>query len=183
MAPSYDSLHREALYFYIRKYIVNDMNRGKSLLTVNEKMVLHLRRYDRYFDDFIVPSEVSQNGIAGALGTSQNHISKAAKKLLALDAITSRLARVEGEPRRKKVYFLTSKGFQIAEEIRYKLSKKHLFIRDRDGMLKEILFKDLDYYLQGNGSGLELILKAGREGILDLERRKKQMYGSKHKDF
>jgi DNA-binding MarR family transcriptional regulator len=148
------------------------MNRGKSLLTVNEKMVLHLRRYDRYYDDFIVPPEVSQNGIAGALGTSQNHISKAAKKLMALDAITSRLARVEGEPRRKKVYFLTSKGFEIAEDIRYKLSKKHLFIRDRDGMLKKILFKDLDYYLRGNGSssGLELILRASREGILDLQR-------------
>ena len=148
------------------------MNRGKSLLTVNEKMVLHLRRYDRYYDDFIVPPEVSQNGIAGALGTSQNHISKAAKKLMALKAITSRLARVEGEPRRKKVYFLTSKGFEIAEEIRSKLTKKVLLIRDRDGMLKKILFKDLDYYLQGSGSGLEFILKASREGILDLQRDK-----------
>lgn len=148
------------------------MNRGKSLLTVNEKMVLHLRRYDRYYDDFIVPPEVSQNGIAGALGTSQNHISKAAKKLMALKAITSRLARVEGEPRRKKVYFLTSKGFEIAEEIRSKLTKKVLLIRDRDGMLKKILFKDLDYYLQGSGSGLEFILKASREGILDLQREK-----------
>lgn len=149
------------------------MNRGKCLLTVNEKMVLHLRRFDRYFDDFIVPPEVSQNGIAGALGTSQNHISKAAKKLLTLEAITSRLARVDGEPRRKKVYFLTTKGFQVAEEIRFKLSKKHLFIRDRSGMLKEILFKDLDHYLQGTGTGLDVILKASREGILDLQRKNK----------
>ncbi len=146
------------------------MNRGKSLLTVNEKMVLHLRRYDRYYDDFIVPPEVSQNGIAGALGTSQNHISKAAKKLLALNAITSRLARVDGEPRRKKVYFLTSKGFEIAHDIQTKLTQKVLLIRDRNGMLKKILFRDLDHYLKGHGSGLELILKAGREGILDLKR-------------
>ena len=150
------------------------MNRGKSLLTVNEKMVLHLRRYDRYYDDFIVPPEVSQNGIAGALGTSQNHISKAAKKLLALQAITSRLARVEGEPRRKKVYFLTSKGFEIADDIRFKFTKKVLLIRDRDGMLQKILFKDLDHHLQrhGHGSGLDIILKASREGILDLQREK-----------
>jgi DNA-binding MarR family transcriptional regulator len=146
------------------------MNRGKSLLTVNEKMVLHLKRYDRYYDDFIVPPEVSQNGIAGALGTSQNHISKAAKKLLAVKAITSRLARVDGEPRRKKVYFLTSKGFEIAQDIQSKLTQKVLVIRDRHGMLQKILFKDLDHFLQGQGSGLELILKAGREGILDLKR-------------
>lgn len=150
------------------------MNRGKSLLTVNEKMVLHLRRYDRYYDDFIVPPEVSQNGIAGALGTSQNHISKAAKKLMALDAITSRLARVEGEPRRKKVYFLTTKGFEIAEEIRNKIGKKHVFIRDREGMLKEILVKDLDYHLKGSGSVLDIILQASREGVLDLQRRKEK---------
>jgi DNA-binding MarR family transcriptional regulator len=150
------------------------MNRGKSLLTVNEKMVLHLKRYDRYYDDFIVPPEVSQNGIAGALGTSQNHISKAAKKLLALQAITSRLARVDGEPRRKKVYFLTTKGFEIAQEIQSKLTTKVLLIRDRDGMLKQVLFKDIDQYLQGHGSGLEFILKAGREGILDLKREQRR---------
>jgi DNA-binding MarR family transcriptional regulator len=146
------------------------MNRGKSLLTVNEKMVLHLRRYDRYYDDFIVPPEVSQNGIAGALGTSQNHISKAAKKLLAMKAISSRLARVEGEPRRKKVYFLTTRGFELAQEIHTKLTTKVLIIRDRNGMLKKVLFKDLDQHLQGMGTGLELILKAGREGILDVQR-------------
>ena len=129
--------------------------------------------------------ELVENRISGCFqssrGTSQNHISKAAKKLMALDAITSRLARVEGEPRRKKVYFLTTKGFEIAEDIRFKLSKKHLFIRDRDGMLKKILFKDLDYYLKGNGSGLDIILRASREGILDIKREREQK--NKMKDF
>jgi len=76
---------------------------------------------------------------------------------------------VEGEPRRKKVYFLTTKGFEIAQEIQSKLTKKVLVIRDRNGMLKKILFKDLDQLL-GTGSGLELVLKAGREGILDIRR-------------
>lgn len=52
-----------------------------SGLTVGERIILYVGRYQKHKDSFDVPFDVSQDGIAGSLGISRAHAAIELKKL------------------------------------------------------------------------------------------------------
>lgn len=60
----------------------------------------------------------TQAGIAQALGTQQNVISKVVNRLEAAGVISSQTRHVRGQSRRMKVYVLTARGEMVARELR-----------------------------------------------------------------
>lgn len=89
-----------------------------SALTVGERIVLHLAQYSRLQDDFDVPIDVSQDGIAAALRISRAHAAIELKKLKESEEVRERLAHIRRGKTKRKVYFLTPRGESRAGNVR-----------------------------------------------------------------
>ena len=100
-------------------------------LTVNEKILIHLSDFISFRDEFNVPLDVTQDGIAEALGIRLNHVPRAVKSLLATGKISERTASVSGIKRRRKTYFLTESG--LADALRLKDGLKKIKISKKPG--------------------------------------------------
>ena len=85
--------------------------------TVEEWILVHLLRFTRFAGEFEVPWGMTQYGIAEAVGTGQDHVSRAVRRLVQKGHITEAKSRVEGVSERRKVYFLTNDGRVAAEEL------------------------------------------------------------------
>ncbi len=87
-------------------------------LTVQDKIIIHLAAYMRYAEEFECPEEVSQAGIAGAIGKSRAHTTLELKALRDAELISERVSHVRGAKSKRKVYNLTASGIQLAQNLR-----------------------------------------------------------------
>lgn len=87
-------------------------------LTIAERIILYLSNYSKFQEDYDVPPDVSQDGIASALRISRAHAAIELKKLKESEEVSERLAHIRRGKTRRKVYFLTVKGEERAREIR-----------------------------------------------------------------
>jgi tetratricopeptide (TPR) repeat protein len=87
-------------------------------ITVGERIVLHLSAFSRHQDDFDVPFDVSQDGIASAVRISRAHAAIELKKLRESGDVFERLAHIRRGKTRRKVYFLSPNGEQRAKDVR-----------------------------------------------------------------
>ncbi len=85
----------------------------KRLLVTRDRIILHLMRYtSREIQDYTAPVELTQEGIADAVGIGRNNLPREIKKLIEEKSIASKKVRVSGFRNRKSVYFLTPKGIR-----------------------------------------------------------------------
>lgn len=104
-------------------------------LTVPEKVLVHLYTYRKYVDRYDYPMEMTQQGIAQAVGISVTHIPRNLKKLMEEGLVKMKKGHVTGKKKRVAVYFLTPSGIaeatKLIEEIcntEIKIGKEYLKI-------------------------------------------------------
>lgn len=114
-----------SVYLYIW---ISDKPHMPASLTVAERIVLHLSQYSRFQDEYDVPMEVSQDGIASAIRISRAHAAIELKKLKETSEVIERLAHVRKGKTKRKVYFLTPKGEERAQKIREFAEKEGIAI-------------------------------------------------------
>lgn len=86
-------------------------------LSVNDRVLLHLSRYatDVLLEEY--PAELTQAGIALAVGISRTHVPRAVKGLIKEGLAAEQPARVKGHERRMSVYLVTTEGLRRTEEL------------------------------------------------------------------
>lgn len=100
-----------------------------SPLTVGERILLHLRLFSKYQDDYDVPFDVSQDGIASALRISRAHAAIELKKLKEGGDVSERLAHIRKGKTRRKVYFLSPMGEEKGRRIREFAEKEGIDVK------------------------------------------------------
>ncbi len=63
--------------------------------------------------DFVAPPELTQDGIAAALGITRPHASLVLKKLVSDGFVEARILHIRGGRRRRTAYILSPSGFQV----------------------------------------------------------------------
>ena len=107
------------------------MAKSKGLkVTAGERVLLHLRRYNRYRNAKGIPPDVTQEGISQAAGVRITHVPRTIKKLKKEGFLEDRKDHVAGRSRRLKVYFLTDEGMAHAKTILDRLMAEEIEIRD-----------------------------------------------------
>ncbi|MEE9223332.1 MAG: helix-turn-helix domain-containing protein [Thermoplasmata archaeon] len=136
--------------------------------TANVRALIHLLNHTREGRKAKFPHEITQVGIAEVLRTRRSHVSITLSSLKKKGYVENRLGRVENERRRRKVYFLTFKGYLRAKELseRY-LRKKIEFVQN--GILMKARIKDLDSLLGEDHSLAEVLSCIDEDGVLDLK--------------
>lgn len=82
-------------------------------LTLPEKVLLHVYRYRHIVEttEFMIPPEMTQNGISEAIGISRSHVSIIVGRLVDDGRLICRKGHVKGNDNSlRKVYFITARG-------------------------------------------------------------------------
>ena len=124
-------------------------------------------QYLRYYDQWEVPFDVTQEGIAGSIGIARCNVSRAMKKLIEKGSIEEKIAHVKGAERRRKVYFLTQTGHTEAAQINNYLSNYSVQFRDSTGQIKELKLAQVREEMEKKPKLLEIIKYISSDGIVD----------------
>ncbi len=136
-------------------------------LTVNERIMLHLRSYYAAKKELEAPQAVTQKGIADAIGIRVTHVPRSVKKLEEEGLIYEGVMHIKGLDKRRKAYFLTEKGMYHANDIKRNLEDRNVAFRDSNGKVKEVKFSDIEDMTGIKLGLLDLVKLKDREGILD----------------
>ena len=135
-------------------------------LTVNERILLHLRRYYTVQKEGEAPQAVTQKGIADAIDIRVTHVPRSVKKLEEDGLIYESVMHIKGLDKRRKAYFLTEKGMFSANELKRSLGGRKVTFRDTEGNVKETNIADIEETTGLKLPLLELIGLMDRESIL-----------------
>jgi len=85
---------------------------------VRDRILLHLMDYGQFRETLEVPFEMSQSGIASALGVDRSQVTKALKELKRRDLVEERVTYATGAARRCKVYSPAMPGEVYADKLK-----------------------------------------------------------------
>lgn len=102
-------------------------------ITVGERVLVHLSSFSRYADAYEYPGDVTQDGIAEALGISRAHAALELKRLKDSGKIEERVAHVAKARTRRKVYVLAPSGLEIARRMREHANARRVVVLEGDG--------------------------------------------------
>jgi DNA-binding MarR family transcriptional regulator len=136
--------------------------------TANVRALVHLLDHIRERRKAKFPHEITQVGIAETLRTRRSHVSITLSSLKERGYVKNRLGRVENEKRRRKVYFLTFKGYLRALELKERYLRKRIEVV-QNGHAREVRIADLNGLLGERYSLAEILSCIDDDGVLDLE--------------
>jgi DNA-binding MarR family transcriptional regulator len=93
----------------------------RGMLRTSQRVVLHLAGQPRLTYGEVAPVELTQAGMARALGVAQPALARVLGRLIDGDALLEMRTHVRGAPRRLKVYQLTVLGEAIARDLRQRV--------------------------------------------------------------
>ena len=100
---------------------------------VQERILLHLRDFVDHADKVEVPFALSQMGIANAVSIARSNVPRAIAGMREQGHLIERQAHVSGVSRKRKAYFLTEEGANIADGIWTKVSAQIIRLIHPDG--------------------------------------------------
>ena len=136
-------------------------------LTVNERILLHLRRYYTAKKEVEAPKTVTQKGIADAIDIRVTHVPRSVKKLDDEGLIYESVMHIEGLDKRRKAYFLTEKGMYQANEIKRTLEERMVPFKDQNGKVNEIKIGEIGEMTGIKLDILDLVRLVDKEGVLN----------------
>ncbi|MEE9182725.1 MAG: AAA family ATPase, partial [candidate division NC10 bacterium] len=135
-------------------------------LTVKERILLHLFDYNRFAEEYEAPVEVTQSGIAKAVGIRVQHVTQYAKPLMEEGQIEERTRHIQQMPRRRKTYFLTEKGRHHVASQRGALLQEDIPFRRMGGEVQLLPLSQV-YLEERRGTRLvELLAEANATGYV-----------------
>ncbi len=156
--------------------------------TTEERMLLHLMRYQRYRDEKVAPYAIIQQGIAEALDIRRDYVAVVFQRIRKKDPemIEEKIMHVIGLSRKRKVYFLTAYGYQKAKELRERIEKERIKVRLGEEEL-EIRLQDIGKYIDHGDPLLSALNMLDEDGIIDLstahEERKEDVFAGRENEM
>ena len=85
---------------------------------LSRSVLIHVGAQGRLGSDEVAPPGLTQAGMAQALGVGQNSLTNVLRRLVAAGVLTQDVRHVRGQPRRLRVYRLTTRGEALYQDVR-----------------------------------------------------------------
>ncbi|MGA1848063.1 MAG: hypothetical protein ACMUHB_01860 [Thermoplasmatota archaeon] len=112
-------------------------------VTVENRILLLLLEHIEEIDRYSVPELLSQGGMSKKLSLRQNNLSRELQGLLDKGLLTSRTSHINGLQRKRRAYFLTPKGIDLAKDLVSQMGSSLVVVRDLDGEIREWTLSEL----------------------------------------
>ena len=104
-----------------------------KLATISDRILLHLIEFKSYSDEIDGPLELTQIGIANAVGVERKNISRAIRPHIVDGYIEFHSAHIPGIRLKRVIYYLTSLGYKKALNTKKALEDFIIEFIDLDG--------------------------------------------------
>jgi hypothetical protein len=148
------------------EWIIQMIGGNKIKLTVNERILLHLRRYYGAKKQVEAPQAVTQKGIADGIDIRVTHVPRSVKKLDEEGMLYESVMHIKGLDKRRKAYFLSEKGMFYANEIKRNIEERRVPYKDENGKVNDVKIENLDEITGIKVDILDLVRLIDREGVL-----------------
>ena len=116
------------------EFIRKDNVKLKRLVTLRSRILIHLGQYTGIRDRYTMPFNITQEGLAQTLWTTQPIISKELQRLKGDELIYDIRSHIVNQKRKKKTYHLTSEGIMEYERLMENLRRCEIEMVDFDGI-------------------------------------------------
>jgi tetratricopeptide (TPR) repeat protein len=135
---------------------------------VQERILLHLLDYSDYKSSVEVPFSLSQMGIANAVAIARSNVPRAIAGLKDQGLLIERQAHVKGVSRKRKAYFLTDSGMNVAEETWNELRSFPLRCILEDGQISNTNLGEINTILPFSMRSVDIIRYLDENCVLDV---------------
>jgi tetratricopeptide (TPR) repeat protein len=135
---------------------------------VQERILLHLLDYSDYKNSVEVPFSLSQMGIANAVAIARSNVPRAIAGLKDQGLLIERQAHVKGVSRKRKTYFLTDSGMNVAEETWNELRNFPLRCILKDGNISNTNLGEINTILPFSMRSVDIIRYLDENCVLDV---------------
>ena len=135
---------------------------------VQERILLHLSDFSDFMSSVEVPFALSQMGIANAVAIARSNVPRAISGLKDQGLLVERQAHVQGVSRKRKAYFLTDPGMNLAEETWKRLREFPLRAILPDGNAIASTLGEIQDKLPFNMRPVDVIRYLDDNGVLDV---------------
>ena len=135
---------------------------------VQERILLHLLDYSDYKNSVEVPFSLSQMGIANAVAIARSNVPRAIAGLKDQGLLIERQAHVKGVSRKRKAYFLTDSGMNVAEETWNELRNFPLRCILEDGNISNTNLGEINTILPFSMRSVDIIRYLDENCVLDV---------------
>ncbi len=129
---------------------------GPEGLTYKKKVLLYLREFDSLGERDVYPKEITQKGIADAVGIRRTHVSRVVRDLIDKGELKEKVGHVRGHSRKLKVYFLRAKGSERGQDLIDELKEVQVSVK-KDGETFKCALTELNELLGNNSTLIEAI--------------------------
>ncbi len=134
-------------------------------LSVNERILIHLRDYSMDPVNEGAAMGQTQEGIGEAIGIRINHVPRATKKLLDDRYIEQELVHIGGLKRKRKAFYLTKTGMEMTDGFLSKLRKQKVLFRSTRGQ-EELIEVDKLIFKSRSATVSKIIMSCFNEGVV-----------------
>ncbi|UCG69435.1 MAG: tetratricopeptide repeat protein [Thermoplasmata archaeon] len=157
--------------------------RGKSLLSPEDRLVLHLSKYRVKRKNYDLPMAITREGMAKAIGVDLNHISWYTNKLKEKGYIQDFKGRTKGKSRKQNFYILTIEGGKYAKSVIKRLNSSEITVIETNEDPRKMAFDDVLSFLREKDiqdvTELDICRIASEDGVLRIQALRKD----KEKEF
>lgn len=126
-----------------------------TTLPTQKLILFHLEQFPLPSEHSPAPKTQTQEGMAQTLEKAVSNISTWLKPLVQRELLQSGIRRVEGEGRRRRVYWLTAVGRKEVEDLKRTMLEREVEVQTLDGELQLVKIRDVNEVL-----GLNLSLSS-----------------------
>ena len=137
-----------------------------AVLSLADKALIYLSRIRIDRDTDPAPKDISQEGIAAALGISRSHVPRTVRGLIDDGLIEEAKKHVKMGEKRVKVYFVLPKGFKRAREIEEKAMSRIVTAKIQNTMVQGMSLSQLEKAFHRR---IDILRLSGEEDFIDLD--------------
>lgn len=141
-----------------------------SQLNVKDRVLLHLLRFATDMPREEHPAEITQAGIALAVGISRTHVPRAVNSLMREGLVEELRERVEDHERRMSVYTITPEGHREAESLWQKILSSDLIVLRGQGQVR-MLGSELEALI-GRKRAVAAVSRMA-EGVIEVDEKRR----------
>jgi len=135
--------------------------------TVEERILIHLIDYSKYLETWESPFDITQEGIAAAVGVIRPAATRELSKMRRKGLIIERSCHITNEKRKRKAYFLSSSGLGVGREIRENLMARTVRLMTPGEDVAHITLLEAPGRLKVDLTPVELIRSVTPSGTFD----------------
>lgn len=157
--------------------------RRLHLTSLKNRVLLYLSFYTPLQESFVVPTSITQDGLAQALWSTQPIISKELRHLISHDLVREERQHVRREKRIHKTYHLTPEGMGYLEGVKQTLTEAPLPVVDLNGVATRKRMDEISAALGQRIRSVEVLNYLATEEVLNLNQFKKFLGSKRDSEF